>query len=257
MKRTLFKSLTIKFIIICTLIISYNKVKAGLYREDPAYAYKSRGDYFRRKGPEYYAKAVREYENAIKKRNNYAECYYWIAWIFNVKGLQEQALMEINMAIKHKDALKYRSMFIDILYLKSEIFFKNNMNNEGKKILEEIIDYLRRFRRKIVDITEPVYRRKFGRAYFLLGAFYRRINKLTDSKIKYFFEAMRLGFRPDLCHYFLYEYYKSKGDQINSNVHLESLKRVLRQREKTIEALKEEISKLTWNKLWSLNTQNN
>ncbi len=233
--------------------IFFNLNLFSVYQGNPSYSYKARGDFYRRKGVNYFAYALQEYENAINERKNYAECYYWIAWIFNQKKLYDQAIMEINVAIKYKDALQYKSRFIDMLYLKSEIFFKNDMNNEGKKVLEEIIDYLKRYRRRISDLTEPVYRKKFGRAYFLLGAYYRRSNLLNTRNIKNFIRAIRLGFKPDLCHYFLYEYYNSRGRKANAASHLESAKRILKQNGKTIEDLKNTLSHLNWEKMWLIN----
>jgi hypothetical protein len=127
------------------------------------------------------------------------------------------------------------------------------MNNEGIKVLEETLDYLKRYRRQVSDISEePVFRRKFGRAYFLLGAFYRRSSKLDSENIKYFLMAVRLGFQPALSHYFLHEYYKAKDDEINANSHFESAMRVLQKSGKTIEYLKEVLAGLTIAKLWKI-----
>lgn len=232
--------------------ITFMQYAADYQLEEPPYAYKVRGDRYRRMGSEYYALALREYERAIQQRRNYSECYYWTAWIFKEKGLYDQALMEIDLAIQYKEALEYKSLFIDMLYLKSEIFFKSNKNSEGKKVLEEIVDYLTRFREQITDLTEPIYRRKFGMAFFLIGTYYRHINDLNVRKAKFFLQAIQLGFRPDMCHYFLHEFYKSKGNDNEANSHLESVKRILKQNGKTLEELKSEISLLSWSKIWTI-----
>lgn len=243
MKRFIFTILLIKLLF--TIEIVFTSI-------EPSYSYKSKGDHYRRMGSEYYGKAISEYEKAIQLRQNYAECYFWIAWILSEKALYEQALMEIELAIKYKDALEYQGEFIDILYLKSEVFFKNKMSNEGKKVLEEILDYLKRFRKQIADLSENVYRQKFGRGFFLLGFFNFKTNSLNEVKKDLFIEAIRLGFRPDLCHYFLSEYYKSINDVNNSETHIESVKRILKQSDKTIEDLKKEISDLNFIKMWSI-----
>lgn len=242
--------LTTAILLIFSCIVIY-----GLRDSEPSYAFKAKGDYYRRKGPEYYALAVREYEKAIQVKKTFGICYYWISWIFTQKGLYHQALMEINEAIKYKNTLYYKSRFIDMLYLKAEILFKSLMNSEGKKVLEEIIDYLKRFRQQITDLADPIFRRKFGRAYFILGSFYRRTNTLSNKRIKNFLHAIQLGFRPDLCHYFLYEYYKAKANAAAASQHLESTKRILKQNGRNLNDLKNEIRELTWNLIWKV--QNN
>ncbi|MDH5680898.1 MAG: hypothetical protein OEZ36_04905, partial [Spirochaetota bacterium] len=132
------KILSLFLTLIIIQVVSGNKLFSEIKLKEPAIIYKIRGDHYRRVG--LYDKALNEYEKATYIKQEYPECYYWSAVIYNERQLYTQALYEIKYALRYlkkvwqkdfnKENIFYDILFLEVRILKNQIYQENESNKE-------------------------------------------------------------------------------------------------------------------------------
>lgn len=221
------------FVFVLLLCISADLLYSEVVLDEAPLYYKIRGDHYRRIG--LYDKALNEYEKAISLKSDFPECYYWSAYIFYKKKLYSQALFELISAKKYKDKFNTLSKYYDTMYLEIEIYFKINDSDsikKGKESLDEIIEFSKNYRNKVIDEYRQHVTYQLGKGLYLKGKYLTK-ESLKD-RLLWFDQAIRFNYKPALCYFYQYLLYKKefkdsekanhyllKARKINPNIFLE------------------------------------
>jgi tetratricopeptide (TPR) repeat protein len=180
------------------------KKKLGLNK--PYNYYKAAADRYRILGN--YPSAIRHYEYALAVNSNCAECYYQLGKIKYKKGLNTEAIQELQQAILRPFHYSYDR--VKSYYLLAGIYFEIKRDGKALSLLDaltkEYENYIQRsYQAKLI---EPLH---YAPAFFLIGLYYRNQNLLDKEKIQYFAKSMEMNYKKDFANYFLYEYYRSQS----------------------------------------------
>jgi len=202
--------------------------------DDPPWVYKGRGDRYYKKGE--IGKAIVEYKKALSASTRsyeigiYPEVNIRLAEIYLSESLFDLSLLHVNRAIEHKSHFQIPDFIYDVLYLKAEIFLKQEKFNEAISTYGEIIkddfnwkNYARQNPYEIspIYINEPELHKKFGKAYLEIGKI-KYHNKNYDNAIPFFKMAIMYKYEKDTALKYLINCYNFLGN----NVLAEKAKRV-------------------------------
>lgn len=226
-----------KLLFSLTLILSFftNNGFSDTKIESPT-VFKAKGDHYRRLG--LLDKALNEYDKAISLKEDYPECYYWISFIYKKKGLYNQALYKINLAIKYKNSFFSKFDYYNTIFLKVQIHHSlilnketNDSNNDDFKeirnLLNNIISNLKQEENKISTENKTEYNYILGKAYFFKG-FYLQENKYFKKHIEWFNKSIYYNYKKDFAYYYIsvlyrkayilryQEYLKARNDKRNT-----------------------------------------
>ncbi len=201
-------------------------VYAQIYKEEPPWVYKGRGDRYLKAGEP--GKAIVEYKKALisdsGSKRAYPEVNMRLSEIYLDEKLYDLALLYIESAQEEEQYLQIPDTIYDIRYTRAEIYARQGKYLDAISVYEKIIHEDPNWRRYggqdiyVIDGTslgDPEAKKKYGKAYFELGKIKFDLQNY-DNAIPFLKIALMYDFKKEETLKYLVNCYKELNNPVQA-----------------------------------------